>query len=256
MSFDFKWLQSDHGWLYINPAFRVPNIDDTRMMNLPDDWQPLIRAIAWRRVPPGQRVFLFPHSKPTTEIVHEPRIQFMTFMIPPSRFGYQEPAFGFTPWSYFMLSDGDQLCGRIEAFESVSQTAQPVGSAYIGSDARLNHPQHEIRWLYAAMYLMAQRLAVTVKHQTDRPTRRRAAREGQHAPDIYRVITLRRLMEDQEREHGERDVDWRWQWIVRGHWRKQPTNDGIKDIFIDAFVKGPADKPMKPETHKLFSAER
>src|SRR5262245_17147089 len=102
MSFDFKWLQSDHGWLYINPAFRVPNIDDTRMMNLPDDWQTLIRAIAWRRVPPGQRVFLFPHSKPTTEIVHEPRIQFMTFMIPPSRFGYQEPAFGFTPWSYFM----------------------------------------------------------------------------------------------------------------------------------------------------------
>ena len=34
------------------------------------------------------------------------------------------------------------------------------------------------------------------------------------------------------------------------------TNIPMRPIFIEAFVKGPEDKPMKPDTLKLFVAKR
>lgn len=51
------------------------------------------------------------------------------------------------------------------------------------------------------------------------------------------------------------DREWRMRWVVRGHWRKQPTKDGVKVIWISAFVKGPEGKPVK-NAQKLFAVVR
>jgi hypothetical protein len=75
-----------------------------------------------------------------------------------------------------------------------------------------------------------------------------------------RRVTLRRMMPEdhvpteREREHH----DYQWQWHVRGHWRRQPyrTTGEIRPVFIEAYIKGPVGKPLKPLTHSIFVARR
>jgi hypothetical protein len=46
---------------------------------------------------------------------------------------------------------------------------------------------------------------------------------------------------------AKRHVEWQGQWIVNGFWRWQAFGPGRterKRIWVDGFVKGPADKPL------------
>lgn len=54
----------------------------------------------------------------------------------------------------------------------------------------------------------------------------------------------------------KKQVDWAWQWAVRGHWREQPTKEGYKLIWIHPFIKGPEDKPLKPDAGRVFAVTR
>jgi len=178
---------------------------------------------------------------------------------------YEDRAIGFGCWSYFTLRDGDVLLDRIRRFEhagGLSMSAAPVGALTDGVDAApvrfvIPSHEHEIRWIYAALYLMAQRLAVTMQHDTDRTTRRRIEKRGETAPPFIRVVTLRRLEADRERE-APRDVEWRWHWVVRGFWRNQwyPAEGVHKPKFIESYIKGDTSKPLKSTTHTVFTARR
>lgn len=55
---------------------------------------------------------------------------------------------------------------------------------------------------------------------------------------------------------GERE--YMCQWLVRGHWRQQfyPSTSEHKPIWIEPYVKGPEDKPLKPPTQTVFSVTR
>ena len=161
------------------------------------------------------------------------------------------------PWSFFALREGWELAERMADFEDRGRRENPMGQ-YIPTEERVGQPLHEMRWLFAALFLMNQRLAATIPQQADRATRRRAERAGQTAPPVIRVVTLRRFQQDREAARVASDVDWQWRWTVRGHWRQQfYASDGShRPIFIEAFVKGPEDKPMKPDTLKLFVAKR
>lgn len=120
-------------------------------------------------------------------------------------------------------------------------------------------PLHELRWIYSAFYLMAQRLSTVVHHESDRHQKRRMQREGNPLQPMVEVITLWRLEEDRAREtKGSKFVDWQWQWEVRGHWRNQyiPSTGEHTPVFVEAYIKGPKDKPLKPPGLKLFSASR
>lgn len=167
----------------------------------------------------------------------------------------------FAPLSHFGVVDGQRLGPRVESFEewaAEGYTKRGVGQA----DAPYDDPEgmwrHEIRLAYTVFYLMAQKLTVIPRAETDRPTRRRAERNKQTAPPFVHVITLRRLEADRKREGGDRNVDWQWQWEVTGHWRNQfyPGEGVHKQIFIETYIKGPADKPFKDPGVKLFAARR
>jgi hypothetical protein len=117
---------------------------------------------------------------------------------------------------------------------------------------------HEIRWIYTAFHLMAQKLAVQKPITPDRAQRKRAEREGRE-PENIKVISLRRL--EQARDQVDREhkiVDWQWQWEVRGHWRNQwyAAAGEHRQVFIDAYIKGPEDKPLKDPGQRLFVAVR
>ena len=251
MTFDVRWLQSPQGFLYLGQTIQPP-----RIASYPDDDPQVIRAVAWRVLSPGLRL---PDNARShgTEVMRTTQVgdvQFLFFSVLPDGVGL----YPFYPWSFVIVGDGAALGPRVAAYEAVNKLSKD-GSNYISHpDDPVLHPGHELRWLYAAFHLMAQRLATTTTHATDRATKRRATKAGQVAPPIIKVITLRRLEQDRATDPQGREVDWQWRWAVRGHWREQyyPSDGTHKPVFIEAYVKGPEDKPLKPVGQKLFVATR
>ena len=265
ITFDARWIQSKRGFLWIEEPFIVPDSEYHQVLESPQVQMPpmRIRAIGWREIPPGE--WLVPQNGEPWR-APDGCYQFVCFMDMrhwQQLLRLQNPAYAnssldpqsFSPWAYFVIRDGSVLIDRITEFETKGRMEDPRG-AYIDRDSRTVDKYHEIRWIYTALYLMAQRLSIQITHNPDRATKRRAEKSGHPAPPILRVITLRRLEEARQRDPSGNSPDWRWQWEVRGHWRHQPTNEGYKDIFIEAYIKGPIDKPLKPSSHKIFSARR
>jgi hypothetical protein len=97
---------------------------------------------------------------------------------------------------------------------------------------------------------MSQRLATTVSKTATRGTRKRLERDRTPVKAEYRIVTLRRMEEDREKAAKEpgHDVNWQWSWTVGGHWRNQwyPVEQEHKTIWIDEYVKGDLEKPLKP----------
>lgn len=257
--FDSTWMQSRMGWLYTAHPFLVPHIIEPEGLPTLDM---RINAIGWYPVPEGAMTGLGTTSRPSGNRAGKGAYEFVCFL-DNTQFaeGLDPERSGFGCWSYFMLQDGDKLIDRIHDFEF-------NGAGMHEGEGGGNYPQvrktdmlHEIRWVYAAFYLMAQRLTMHVQHNTERAVRRRAEREYKlPIPPIYRVITLRRMEEAKQKakEEGKSEIEWSWQWMVRGHWRNQWfASEGVhKPVFIESYIKGPEDKPLKPETHKLFIAQR
>jgi hypothetical protein len=241
ISFDSKWLQSKSGWMWIETPFDVPQRIEMEDGTIAEVKEPLrISAIGWMHVPEGTRS--------TSRVAGPGAYMILTYQ---DFANWNPDSQGFGCWSYFMLQDGDLLGDRVAKFENESTVK---GGRYY--DRSLN-ALHEIRWVYAALYLMSQRLTMRVAHPIDRHTRKRMAKQNTELPPILRVISLRRM--EQERPKGaSHPVDWQWKWEVRGHWRNQfcPSTGDHKPVFIEAYIKGPEEKPLKPPGLKLFVARR
>lgn len=250
IAFEHAWLLAPAGFLWLDTPFDVPYIQM-------QEGQPerltlkVLRAIGWLPVPRG--ALIARQDERDTITAESDSVQILTFQ----DFSLLNPSVtGFGCWSYFLLQDHERLGDRITKFERKARREDAPGS-YI--EDRRSDLFHEIRWVYAALHLMSQRLSVTVQHTVDRATRRRVEREHHTIPPLIRVITLRRLQQDREHAGREgRSVDWQWQWSVSGHWRNQfyPTEGVHKRIFVESYLKGPADKPLKPGALKLYTARR
>jgi len=115
-------------------------------------------------------------------------------------------------------------------------------------------PRHVVRWFYTAMNLMANKLTLVARAPFPRAERRRAASAGVVLPDVFRRVTLRRVEAARLQAGAAGQArDWQWQWTVRGHWRHY--QDGHV-VYIDSYVKGPVDKPLKPVQIPFFRVER
>lgn len=102
---------------------------------------------------------------------------------------------------------------------------------------------------------LQQKIVVTEYGKLDRHAERRLARAKMETE--VRVVHLRsKSYVKTTAEEEKRQVDWAWQWAVRGHWRDQPTKDGSKLIWIHPYIKGPEDKPLKPDAGRVFAVTR
>lgn len=102
---------------------------------------------------------------------------------------------------------------------------------------------------------LQQKIVITEYGKLDRHAERRLTRANTETS--VRVVHLRsksyvRTTAEEEKRH----VDWAWQWAVRGHWRDQPTKEGTKLIWIHPYIKGPEDKPLKPDAGRVFAVTR
>lgn len=92
------------------------------------------------------------------------------------------------------------------------------------------------------VWRIAQQL-VPAREPVGRSWRRDAARHGLQRDDV----TVIRLRKTKSKTDHETEVEWSNQWIVRGHWRNQwyASIKTHRQIWINPFVKGPDDKPLK-----------
>lgn len=98
---------------------------------------------------------------------------------------------------------------------------------------------------------LQQKVVVTDPGQLTRAATRRLARIGVTESPL--IVRLRKKEYVRHKEGESEPVDWAWQWAVAGHWRNQPTGEGIKLIWIHPFIKGPEDKPLKPGAERIFA---
>lgn len=87
-------------------------------------------------------------------------------------------------------------------------------------------------------------LAIAHRTVTNRQARRRLARTCGHVPDVH-VVELRRRDYPQRDESHDGPVEWSCQWLVRGHWHRYHTLDGLRPRWLAPYVKGDPDKPLK-----------
>ena len=249
--FESSWMQSQEGWLWLETPVEIPLALLTEEGKVVDTTQkpPVVSAVGWFPVPEGTPL------PPGSSRTHAGRGAYM-FLCFQDLNHYESGHPGFGCWSYFLVQEGDRLIDRIEQFEA-KQERERVAGNYAPSAA--TKELHEIRWVYTGFYLMAQRLALLPRREIDRAQKRRFEHAKYTHPSYIRVVTLRRLEQDRKKaEESGKHIDWQWQWSVRGHWRNQyfKSTGEHKQIFIEAFIKGPKDKPMKPDSVKLFVARR
>jgi len=112
-----------------------------------------------------------------------------------------------------------------------------------------------LRFVLSASTFVEQTICITRDEQPPRHTRKQAARAG--LDSLVKVILLR----PRRYEHADGDavgVDYSCRWIVRGHWRQQfyPKAARRIPLWINPFVKGPTDKPLRIPPTTVYEVSR
>lgn len=111
------------------------------------------------------------------------------------------------------------------------------------------------RFVLAACVFLRQRIVQASEVHIERHFRKRIEREYPDAVPSVKVITLRRA-ESSPHDGGEtRQVEWSCQWIVQGHWRNQKIKEGHRLIYIEKYIKGPDDKPLRVHPQTVFEVK-
>ena len=140
--------------------------------------------------------------------------------------------------------------------DSWNKSWSPVGSI----NSELHERMLNMRGFVTAFFaFIVQRIATTEMEPVPRSTLRRIQKSW-HCPDesIVRVIQLRRKESQQRCGDNIVPIDWSCRWLVRGHWRHQfyPSAQARKLRWIEAYVKGPDDKPLKRVPLDIFAVCR
>lgn len=127
------------------------------------------------------------------------------------------------------------LCGAVKFGEADdTELVDPVPGS----------PNWLLKYLLTTWHVQRQRLTTSRIVRPDRASLRRLKRAGDPSDPAVRVISLRTPEPNGSQEQGARE--YRHQWMVRGHWRKQwyPSIEDHRPIWIDPYLKGPDDAPM------------
>lgn len=125
-----------------------------------------------------------------------------------------------------------------------------------GSQEEIEHATVTmLSFLQCLWRMLGQQVAIGFKQRPPRAQRRRLERE--RFPEKYiTVVTLRRPRRPAHEDDERHPVEWSQRWIVSGHWRWQPYKDGVRQIWISPYVKGPEDKPLVVRGARVFRLAR
>ena len=119
-----------------------------------------------------------------------------------------------------------------------------------------------LRYAAAAAAFLETRALVRSRVRAQRETRRRLGWKlpPELAPAVN-VVTLRRPSYVQGKDHEPEEVDWSCRWWVRAHWhtffvKDERGNRVAKAKYLEPYIKGPADRPLKPPPDNLWAVIR
>ena len=118
-------------------------------------------------------------------------------------------------------------------------------------------PTNWLNKLIFSFFAFIRQECVTIQNQpAARPIRRHLPKTYTAEP-IIKVIQLRRRSTATNADESV-SVDYSCRWLVRGHWRNQfyPGSKSHRPRYIQPYVKGPDDKPLKPTKSSLFAVVR
>lgn len=150
------------------------------------------------------------------------------------------------------LSDGGS--------EHLDKSLSRFGPDITAEDKATQHAEqlHLIRWICTASMFVEQDILAADPAPIHSSAIKYAAGQLKHEPKCL-VVTLRH----QSAEAGaapsqDNAIDWACRWVVRGHWRRQwfPKRDTHAPVWIHPYVKGPEDRPFKPEKPVVYSVSR
>jgi len=149
----------------------------------------------------------------------------------------------YQPCLYLKILDGDTVLSILGLDEAVQEDDKPIITL--------------VSFLVATFNFLEQQLLEAAITALPRQQLRQAVRKG-HATTVN-VIRLRRKYTQHPTDPNVAPTSYDFQWLVRGHWRKQPYRskgpDFYKHIFIQPYVKGPDDKPLKG-TDRVYAIVR
>jgi hypothetical protein len=166
------------------------------------------------------------------------------------------------PSTAFVWRDGMTLAD-FAAYARDEYAKIPEGEQASGREVTLGATMWFARFVLAATTWLTQRIMGVEKGQGTRQVARQIQREHKLAAmPTVRVVHLRRR-ETVHRAPVEGEAapgvkrEWTCRWVVRGFWRNQwyPSTNEHRLKYIDAFVKGPDDKPLK-ERERIYAVER
>lgn len=112
------------------------------------------------------------------------------------------------------------------------------------------------RLVVAGLLLINQRILQASAHRADRVARRNVERAQMDHDPVIRVVELRRKEYERHDSDDHADVEWSCRWIVRGHWHRYRTIDGLQPRWVSPYVKGPPDAPLKKPRAEVFAVVR
>ena len=240
---DPSWLHADAGWWWFGAASTWHGLSLVHTDHGLPPTRP-INALVYRRVPERNSVTMelltTVHGEPTPG---------------PVVFAGSEWEFG---KSLHQITT--ETLNKADNIKRKASHVLNVGRTNYGVDYRKTDPEtwatfweanitQMFRFFAAASLWLGQRVLVEEQAQASRGARRRAERVG--GTSDLRVVRLRRTEHARESEAAEAEAtgerQYSCQWVVRGHWRDQyyRTTDSRRPIWIDPYVKGPDDAPLK-----------
>ncbi|HWI69514.1 MAG TPA: hypothetical protein VNS88_14265 [Nitrospiraceae bacterium] len=145
-------------------------------------------------------------------------------------------------WS--ILFSGLLPFGKSEDYEMQAFQDPGVGDDVDSLDNAIK--VRRLTWILLQTFWRLSRQIVPTKAPLPRQLRR--DRKRHYRTEDVTVITLRRQRHPDHPDHEAGEVDWKWQWVVRGHWRNQwyPSIKQHRQIWVMPYMKGPEDAPIKP----------
>lgn len=143
--------------------------------------------------------------------------------------------------------------------------AQLNGTTPDGTETWHDYNDFENALLGAFLLWVKQRQVIYTTRHADRGTRRRmesSAHKPQHEQEAeINLVELRArdYISREPKDGEESSIEYSCRWLVRAHWHKYHCGPGrtvIQSKYVESYIKGPDDKPLKAPKPIVYAVTR
>jgi hypothetical protein len=126
---------------------------------------------------------------------------------------------------------------------------ESISYTYDGFDPTTAAPSTAVCLAHTLWEMLEEEIFISTRQESSSKYRKMFKRMNINDTGVS-IITLRHANYIGERDEEGRVIDWQYQWITRGHYRRitDKHTGEQKLVWVRAHRKGPADKPLRLTT--------